>query len=345
MLLYVNKKEIRRKKIKFFLIILSIVLFLTANIINFKQKLHTPTENLNSYQTVIKKPLLPSNIPVVEVFLSKNKKIKHILIPQNITKEVAYKIVKSLKTNQNTTNVFLTDELKENSLLQQIINYTNHKISENITKKTTIITSNIEFLSPLIYKEKLYPKSITYSYIKDTDLQNIINNFFSKDFIPQNSLEQEQNNLQIFVKDHQKELINLINNAKLTDIYYPKQHSLLKNTSFCLQTNIQTICNTKQNISFIKSLRQTLNELSSNEKPQKLIILTSLKEIPDNINLKDSGLLFKYEERQAILLPEQITSSSYNDIKIKAGINPSYKTNAMKYYQFKTVEIDLNDNI
>ena len=345
MLLYVNKKEIRRKKIKIFLIILFSVLFCYANIIHFKKNLHTSPDKISSYQTITKKPIHPFNIPTVEIFLSKNKNIKHILLPQNITKETTYKIVKALNIHNNTTTVYLTPEIKNNILLHQIINYTKHEISEVITPNTTILTTNIKDLKPLIYKDKLYPKSITYSYIDDITLTNIINNFFKKDFVAKNTLEEEQHNLQIFIKDNKKELIDLIKNKSITDIYYPKQNNLLKNASFCIKTSQQTICNTQKNISFVKSISQTLKTIPANEKIQKLILLTSFEPIDNITNLKNSGLLFKYEKRQAILLPDEITPTSFDDIKIKSGINPTFKTNTMHYYQFRTVEIEINDNI
>ncbi len=345
MLLYVNKKEIRRKKIKIFLITIFSILFCFANIMHFKKNLHTPLDNINSYQTITLSPLLPSNIPSVMMFVSKNKKTKHILLSQNITKENAYKIVKALNSNKKTTKVFLTHEIKDNILLQNLINHTQHEISEIQTPNTIIITSDITKLIPLIYKDQLYPKSITYSDIKDVTLSNIINAFFTPDFIPQNTLETEQQNLQSFANDYKKELLDLIKNPSLTKIQYSKQYTLLKNASFCIKTNTKTTCNTSKDFSFIKSLTQTLKTFLPSEKIQKLIILTSFEPISNKTILKHAGLLFKYEKRQAILLPEEITPSSFDDIKIKAGINPSFTTNTMKYYQFKTVEINLNDNI
>ena len=61
--------------------------------------------------------------------------------------------------------------------------------------------------------------------------------------------------------------------------------------------------------------------------------------------LNGTGLLFRFNNREAIMLPEYIKSNSFYEIKEKSGINPMYELEEMKFYQFKTVEIKRNDNI
>lgn len=344
MLLYVNKKAIRRKKIRILLIILAFVIFASANIICFKQKFHTSTQTPNDYVSIKKEPLFIESYPIVQEYTYKNNETKQILIPKNITEQSANKIAQILK-NKKITSVFFTNELKNNNILHDIIKFFDIQISNTIQPQTIIISSDINLLTPTIYEKKLFPKTIIYQKYQNPKFNQMLEQHFPSPLKPKDKLSKEVLSLQSFITDYKLELINLVKNKDLTKQKFSHQEILLQNINFCLQTNNNLFCNIDAKISFAKKIKEILKNIPLKDTVQKLILLTSFEPTKSQTIAQEYGLLFKFENRNTILLPHQITQNAYEDIKIKAGINPTYTNDNMKFYQFKIVEINIDDNI
>ena len=67
------------------------------------------------------------------------------------------------------------------------------------------------------------------------------------------------------------------------------------------------------------------------------------------VNAGVDGLVIRDGSRQGLFLPsvwKQLTDKRdfLNNLKLKAGMSPSYWSNAIKVYRFRTVEIKENEN-
>ena len=344
MLLYVNKKAIRQKKIRITLIIFFSIVFIIANIICFKQTFHTSSKTPNNYTSIKKDALFIESFPVIEAYTTKNKATKLILIPKNLTKQASHKLA-HIFTREKITSVFITSELNDNKVLLDIIKFFDIGLSNTISANTVVISSDTTKTTPIIYQEKLYPNTIIYQELKDNNFAKMLEQHFYKKNIATDNLSKEATALNNFIKDYKNELVNLAKNNELNKQKFAHQDGLLQNIKFCLQTNNQIYCNIDDKISFAKKISKILQTIPQQDTVTKLILLTSFEEITPQTFTPNCGLLFKFNDRSAILLPEEITADAFNNIKIKAGINPAHTNNIMTFYQFKTAEIILNDNI
>jgi hypothetical protein len=344
MLLYVNKKAIRQKKIRITLIIFFSILFIFANIICFKQTFHTSSKTPNNYTSIKKEALFIETYPIIEAYTTKNNATKLILIPKNLTKQASHKLA-HIFTHEKTASVFITNELNNNKTLLDIIKFFNIEISQTISTNTVVISSDTAKATPIIYQEKLYPSTIIYQEFKDNNFAKMLEQHFYKKAIATDNLSNEARALNDFITDYKDELINLVKNNKLNKQKFAQQDGLLQNIKFCLKTNKQVYCDIEDKISFAKKISKILQTIPQQETIKKLILLTSFEETTPQTFAPNCGLLFKFNKRNAILLPEEITPEAFNNIKIKAGINPAHTNNIMTFYQFKTAEIILNDNI
>ena len=338
MLLYVNKKQERQKKIRLLTIVISILFITIANIIELKQDLHTPTASLTTY-TPIQNKKSPSNTnSIITLYQTNTSTIKAIQIPSILTKQSSTTIAHCFSKLPKQTELYFTSEVKDKDFLHQIAQTLNLKTTSSNTSKSIIITTNLTPILPLINQEQLTPKTLPPTSINSPQLSLLLDKKFPPQKEPSTTLEKEQLSLQNFVQNHFEEIKNLIHQQNFKNQPFSKQNNLLKNVSLCLKSPTTTLCDTSNKTSFAHKLSALSNKLKS---PKTLILLTNFEEITPTTFNSNNGLLFKFEERQTILLPNEITKTPFKTIKQKQGINPDYTNKLMQFYQFKTVEIDL----
>ena len=342
MLLYVNKKQERLKKIKISLIILACLLIIIANFYHLKQALHESSSSLNNY-TSIKQTVswYKDNAPII-VYQTTQKQIKAILIPENITKQSAPAIAKSLlKTKSHPSScLYFSKELQNNNFLQTLKEVLDLQTSTTASA-CVIVSSNFDKIKPIIKEQKLRPLSLSKQTLKHSAFNTLLEKTFPTPKLPSNKLDQEQLALQRFAKDHQQTIQKLFSSPYVFDFPFSEQNTILKNANLCLKTKSNIYCSLDSKLSFIQNLINAKNKLPKNSTIQKLILLTSFQPLNSTTLPKDSGLFFTFQSRNAILLPFEITSNPIQTIKQKAGINPAHSNNLMQFYQFKTVEIDI----
>lgn len=152
-----------------------------------------------------------------------------------------------------------------------------------------------------------------------------------------------------FKDEYKNKIINLILNPNIT-VEYKDKEIFLQNLTICTKTNKNKFCQLNNTYSFIKNIKELHKKIPPNNSIKQIYLLTPLEEIK-NINeiSNQNGVLFKFEERSSILLPDEIAlinnKEIYSKLKTLSGINPDYNNAKMKLYKFKIVEINIDDNI
>ncbi len=351
MLLYVDKKKIKRRKIKIISSVTASVLILIANIICFNNSLHHTKQHLSTYTPLQKTHLWYENADIVQLFSKKEQSLPYaILIPKKITSENLITIASAFSKLENTpTNFFFTKEVSELPYLLQLAQlYTTTSLT---APHSVVISTEPKELLPVITHNQLIPTALNYQQALkkpiSPKLQQLINKRFPPIQLPENKQETEQLALANFIKDYETQLKTLIFTPKKSTDFASKS-LLLQNTGICLTTQNSHLCQTDSQTSLQQNLQTALAQFPDKTVLKKLILLTSQEEIALNAPLAtDDGIAFQYEERYALLLPEEKNNSTnyYTLLKQQTGINPDYHTEDMKFYKFKTMEITLNDKI
>lgn len=344
MLLYVNKKKERLRKIKILLTLIGILFLIIANIHHLRQTIHHTSLSLTTYTSIKKLNNWYGNTSPIEIYKTSKKQIKIIIIPSTITKENAPTIAKTILKSQTQTKspLYITDELN-NHIISSLISSLNLETISNLSSNCVIITSNFEKIKPIITNQKLTPFSISKQNFESPTFNTFLETFFPSTKAPSTKLDKEQASLYSFANDHKDIISQILNSSPPSILEQPfsLQNTLLKNIQLCIQTSYQTFCSLDDKSSFIQNISQTLKQIPANEKPQKLILLTSFEKTSPQKLSPSSGLLFRFQARQALLLPHEINSEPFETIKQKSGLNPKHTNNLMQFYQFKTVEIDI----
>lgn len=355
MLLYVDKKKLKRRKIKIISITLSCILILLANIIHFNKTLHQTDKTLATYKDLQITQNWYNNADTATIFSEKKtKQIKAILIPKTINREntltIAFAFSKLLSSENN---ISFTNDVPEKEYLQKISNLFTQPTTENSLANTILVTTNIDNAAPLIKKEKLYPYTLNYKQAiqlqEMPSLQKLINEKFPLAPKPQSIQEQQQHSIKNFADKYHTDILSLIRTPQKT-ITFTTQNQILQNLGVCLSSQHKTICSTAPNKSLQLNIRTAIANLQ-NQKPQKLFLLTPLEEIPLNSPIDtDDGLFFRYGKQESFILPQinhfiPNNTNIYAYLKQQTGLNPDYHTPDMKFYKFKTTEININDNI
>lgn len=352
MLIYVDKKEQKRKKIKICFAIFFSIFFVVTNVFHFKHTLHTNEQSLTSYQSIKSTNQWYSKTDCFYIFVNpKTSSQKVIIIPPFFNKKIALMIAATLnKYEQENSNIILTPELISNKKLQTLVKKLSSNTITDIPNQT-IITTDYELVKDLITKENLYPIILNYTEAqKENAHSQIIDDLFPEKPLPQNQIEEEKLALENFVKDNIEALKQFINEKPLS---FNLENIFLQNIRFCVETTSQTICQTDNDTSFEKKLNQVMTEIGK-DTIKRLVLFTSDEKISilssKNIQLEeDEGLHFKYYNFESFLLSDEIKEQTDNKIlytlKEKAGINPEYKNPQMKFFKFKTVEVTLDENI
>lgn len=354
MLLYVNKKQQKRKRIKLISLILFCVFVVFANILYFKKDLHNSDKNLIDYTSITVHHNWYYSSQNITLFSSKNKQSSNIiLIPIIINRENIQIIAHTLSKLKNITSIEFTDEVPHQKLITSLAHPFWAK-QPNKSNKKVLITTNIENIRQQIYNKKLFPTVINYQQaqkIKNNSyIMSIINKEFPLPIPPQNILEEQRQSLQKFAQTYYTELKQL---PQIPNYKNLSAHGFfLQNINLCIQTNNTKICAINNNNSFQKNIDIVLKQLPNDNTIIRLSLLTSLEEINQNTILEaNDGLLFKYGIKEKILLPSEVIDikqkqqNPYTEIKKQAGLNYYYESDDMKFYKFKIVEIDINDKI
>ena len=355
MLIYTDKKKIKRQKIKRIAFTLIISLLFILNIYHFQTTKHQTSQTLTQYTTLkTDHTWYNKNLPSILFSSPQNNKIA-ILLPQNINEKNSLSIAKIFsQTLPSQKSLHIDNTTIEKDYIYSLAKLYNPNIKIHKKAKNVYISSNFDTLKPYINKNKLTPSIFhTHNHKLSTDNPNLlklVNQKFPPQTPPLSKLDKEEQSLKTFLLEYKPHLISILNATK--DIPFNKKNELLKNTSICLITkNNQQSCSLNKNLSLIKNLTSAQKKLPSNSQITKIFLLTSFIEIPknDTIYNKDVGLFFEFENRQSILLPHQANTLLSNQIiptlKTKANINPKHNNENMKLYQFKAVEINANDNI
>ena len=324
MLLYVNKKEERRKKIKLFTLIFSIIFFILSNACYLILYLHKTDQTLTSYTQIKQSSDITPYTPIT-IYQTASSETKAIVIPKKLNKINTINIASALKLSNinNAIPLYFTEDVENKDFLQKLAKTQNLITSHIKTAQSVIITTDLKTILPLIYEKKLYPKTLTKQTLTNKNLSILLDSKFPPISAPKTTLEKEKYALEIFANTHSKELKQLLNKQNLTQIPFKKQDALLKNLSLCIQTTQQTICDTTTSSSLINKISKFIPKIALDDTIQKIILLTSFEEItPKNFN-KSNGLLFRFEKREALLLPTEITETPFQTVKQKLGINPT----------------------
>lgn len=349
MLLYVDKKKQKRRRLKIIITTLASLFFLCANIIFFSTRLQQTKQHLTNFHPQKQTSAWYKNSDIVTIFTQNKHQHPHaIIIPEKINRENLLIIALAFSKMGNTPfTVELTPDVKESLTLQKLA--TLYNTSPNTPKHKIHISTDINALSDLIKTKRLHPTTLHYQNTKKlkqtNELQTLLDTTFPLPAEPQTQLEQEQYALKSFALTYHNELQNFFTD-KPQKIAFTNQNLFLQNVGICLMTDQTRICELNNTSSLQANIRTALEKIST--KPQKLLLLTSKQEIKPNTFLAgDEGAIFEYGNRHALLLPHEKDEkiNTYTLLKQKAGLNPDYYSKDMKFYKFKTTEIDINDNI
>lgn len=356
MLIYVDKKKERQKKIKILCCIIAAVFIVLANIFHFKTALNQSSQKLTEYKSVKFTNTWFENAQPIYFFSSKKKSGKTIIvIPKKFNRENATTLAFALtKIPQSKTSLFFTHEINETDKIIQIakVFHPQVEISEDAD---VIITTNLKDARKSLLKEKLYPTLLHYKYTAKSpvnpDLDNLLNRFFPPQPEPKTHLKKELSSLKEFVAENSTFLKDLILNNKEPE--FSQKNTLLENVNLCLVSKTDTVCNLSSRDSLQKKISLLQNQLPEDETPKKLLLLTSNEKLADIFSSAlddDDGLLFRYGKLKSFLMPnERQTLTNMKEIsaklKTKAGLNPEYTAPDMKFYRFKVMEVVLDEEI
>lgn len=353
MLLYVDKKRQRRQRLKIIISILACFLVLCANISRFNITLHQTEQHLTDFHSLEHSHHWYTKSDIVTIFTAKGTETpRAILVPQRLNRENISTIALALSKLTNTSfKITFTPEITEKESLQKLAAVFTQTTPPASAENNVIVSTQMHELLNLINDNNLYPTVLHYQDTqklkKTAELQKLIDTLYPLPLPPQSRLEEEQQALKSFAAKYHKELLNFFL-PHPEPIIFTDKNLFLQNTGICLTTPHKNICQTDNTASLQLNIQAALKELPNNTKPQKLILLTSMQEIsPQTPLAADEGAAFRYGERQTLILPHEKSEkiNTYALLKQNAGINPDYQTSDMKFYKFKTTEIDINDNI
>lgn len=363
MLLYVDKKKERQKKIKRLLLIIGIICIVVINFINFPIDLNHTKKSLLNYTAPTTTPQWYTQTTPVTILSSLQKTNYILIIPQELTRENLTIIAKAFSQIPSTaTQIYFTPEISQQDELLKLAQIFIPSLKLSTASAPIIVSSNEDEILALSKTKEYTIRSISYNYAKDINSKPEVQTFLNTNAplppMPQNKLEQEKANLTQLVKNKKDIILSTIPSTSYAKIDFPisAQYILLKNTNVCLSSSDKKFCTLNNTSSLKENIKKTLKKFTTSDELQTLSLLTSLEEINPNSPLsQDEGLIFRFGIRKQILLPQEIkqyNSKNSNEepnvfryIKQQAGINPDYNNPEMKFYKFKTVEININDNI
>lgn len=354
MLLYVDKKKQKRRRVKIITAVLAGCFVLFANIVLFYSMLDkadmalVDSPSLQGKSTAVSE----ADANTIGLFSSKNNASPEIVI---ISKEInRFNLITTAyvfsKLSPTVKNVYFSPEVKSREYLLRLLRVYLPDVRLSDAKDGVIITTDYELFADVIQQNKLSPKIFYYSHAqrqqKPAVLDKLLNEKFPLPVMPKTRLEKEKSALAKFAGRYQKELRGLLNG---NDVDFAFRHYLLQQANVCFVSEKNIICNFAANNSLQKNIRMlSENPSFSTAGIKKMALLTSLQEIDAGDDIQsDEGVAFRYGERETIILPGE--KSKYDDLYsallLNAGINPDYFADDMRYYKFKTVEVNADDKI
>lgn len=359
MLIYVDKKKEKQKKIRKLLLILFILFFIIINLWQFNLSLNHAKQSLTDYQLIKHLNSWYNNADIVYLFTGNKNKTAAIIIPKTFNQENATTIALALsKISQQKYNIILASNMSKNDSLMNLIKVflPQAEFNSSANAPDIIIANNIENAVPHIIKNKLFPHALNYKHTKKIQelpaLKNFIKNTFPPMPLPKNTLEQESKNLQSFITTHKQVLKDFIFLNK--EPPFTNQNLFLQNIRLCLKTKENNLsCALDTTVSLRQNITKAKAGLGKENSINKVYFLTSdMKTTPQpDIRFdEDEGLRFVYQNRNALLLPEDIKLldnplEAFYILKEKTGINPLFNTPDMYFYKIKLKEITYDENI
>lgn len=359
MLIYVDKKKEKQKKIRKLIFILFSLFFILINIWQFNLSLNRSNQSLTDYKSIKHLNSWYNHADVVYLFISNKKNTVAIIIPEIFNKENALSTALALsKLPQKKYNILISPEI---TVKEDLINLTKiflpaAELNTSDNTPDIIITSNIENAAPYIIKNKLFLRTLNYKHTKKIQdfpaVKNFIQNTFPPANPPQNILEQDNENLQSFVSTHKQALEDFIFADK--EPQFIDQNFFLQNIRLCLKTKENNLsCALDTTTSFKQNLINAKASLPKKDTIIKVYLLTSDMEISPDTGTPFKaidGLRFVYKNRNALLFPEDIklldnAQKAFYILKEKAGINPLFNAPDMYFYKFKIKEISYDKDI
>ena len=355
MLIYIDKKKIKRQKIKRTILAFTIILLIILNSYLFQNNLHQTNSSLTEFSTLKTDNEWYYQNQSTHIFSSSQNNKVAILIPQSINKTNSISIAHTFsQIIPNNKTVFFDETIQEKDYLLSIAKIYNPNLQISSSPKNILVSSNFDNLKSFIKDNQLLPSIINTTKINkltnSSEFLTISDTKFPPQKSPSNNLEKQEQSLIAFKKEYTSFIFSILNGS--LDTPFSKKNTLLKNTSICLITkNNQQSCSFNKDKSLINNIINAQKKLPPQNNIDKIILLTSFEEISFSTQSisSNTGLFFEFENRNSILLPNQISNLDINQaistLKIKANINPTHQQPKMKLYQFKAVEIKLNDNI
>ncbi len=345
MLLYVNKKKQKRRRVKIITVVFVCCFIFCANIIVFLSSLHETDKHLAEDYSLFGKKVDASEPGVVCLFSAKSKALPEIVIlPDVMNRQNLITTAYAFSKLAAAGSVYFSPEVENSEYLLKLLQLYLPDVRLSDAKGGIIITSDEKNFSDIIKGNKLYPKVYYYNHAvrqqKPDGLDMLLDEQFPLPLLPKSRLEKEKAALKLFAETFQEELRGMLNGRHNADFAF--RHYLLQQANLCFVSERQAVCRTDAKVSLQKSL------LSFGKKAKKIVLLTSLQEIKFGENTEaDEGIVFRYGEREAIILPFEKNKYSdlYSALKQNAGVNPEYHAVDMKYYKFKTAEVYADDKI
>jgi hypothetical protein len=359
MLIYVDKKKERQKKIRRLLLILFSLFFITLNLWQFNTSLNHSDQSLTDYQSIKHLNLWYNNADIVYLFTDKKNNTAALIIPETFNQENATTIALALsKLPQQKYNIILAPNISENDSLRNLIKIFLPQAEFNSTANApdVIIANDTKIAAQHIIKNKLFPRTLNYKHTKKIQeipaLKNFIKNTFPPLPLPQNTLEQESQNLQSFISTHERILKDFVFLDK--EPPFTSQNLFLQNIRLCLKTKENNLsCALDTTVSLKQNIINAKADLPKEDTINKVYLLTSdMKTTPQTTTRfnKDEGLRFVYQSRNALLLPEDMKLldnplKAFYILKEKTGINPLFDAPDMYFYKIKIKEITHDEDI
>lgn len=360
MLLYVDKKKERQKKVRRYLFVFFCLFFLLINVFQYQQSLRHTTQSLVSYESIRHSVPWFSSADVVYLFSSAaNKDRATIVIPNQLNRENAQTLALALsKLSSRKYKVFVSSLLGDKSFIRKMVLlfYSKAVFVDTIDLADLLISSDFEEINSYILTQSLYPKVLNFKHahkIMNNDLlAQFINKHFEQPLEPQNELEQEAFSLQQFIDDYSKDLQQFIVNHK--EPKFAAQGFFLQNIRFCLSDeSSKFVCSLATDVSLKENIKNAERRLPPKARVQKGYLLTSNKiinPVKENELAQDEGVYFYYQGIEAILLPDDIKkldniADVFYLLKERAGLNPVFEAVDMKFYKFKIREVTIDEKI
>jgi len=346
MLIYVDKKKEKQRKIKIFCLILFAIIFVCLNILSYHSRRHHEQTNLSSYHKIThQNPWYNNTLPIHSFSNKKTSNINIIILPQTINKEMALTLANNfMQLPQQNYILTITDEVNNSDFLRQLFEITKPTFSSEEPIFEIILTSDFTRVQEAIKNLKLYPKTLNYGKISKNPIPEVLNNLLNNYYQPQIEAKTD-------IEKEQKALAEFAEENKDTSPQFSKQATFLKNARLCLQTKETINCQTRPETSLLLNIKKALHAFPRNIKPQALLLWTSNEKInPSELQHlnNDEGLYFRFNQREIYLLPQELNSLTIEKeplaiLKEKIGLNPEYTSPQMELYRFKITEVILDE--